>query len=312
MSVTLLAQLSDLHIVPAGERLDGRIDTAAGLRAAVATVAGWPQAPDAVVLTGDLTDTGAPAAYAHLQQLLAPLAGVPLWPVAGNHDDRLCLREAWLADAAPALAAALAGEAPPHRPDGPLDGHDLGCPPGRVEGRDDGPGSAADGFLQYTVPVGTAGLRLVVLDTAEAGQPWGRLCPRRLAWLDRTLARHRDASVIVALHHPPFDSGIAVMDRIGLREGREGLAEVLAAHPQVERVICGHLHRNVHASIGRVPVSCAPSPAHQIALQMDPQAPGGWILEPPGLHLHRWTGPGQLVTHLVPVGRFDGPHPFGR
>lgn len=285
MSVTLLAQLSDLHIVPAGERLDGRIDTAAGLRAAVATVAGWPQAPDAVVLTGDLTDAGEPAAYAHLRQLLVPLAGIPLWPVAGNHDDRSLLRATWLTDAAPALAAALAG---------------------------DGEGATADGFLQYTVPVGTAGLRLVVLDTAEAGQPWGRLCPRRLAWLDRTLARHRDASVIVALHHPPFDSGIAVMDRIGLREGREGLAEVLAAHPQVERVICGHLHRNVHASIGRVPVSCAPSPAHQIALQMDPQAPGGWILEPPGLHLHRWTGPGQLVTHLVPVGRFDGPHPFGR
>lgn len=281
MSFTLLAQLSDLHIVPPGRLLGGRIDTAAGLRAAVATVTALPQRPDAVVLTGDLTDRGQADEYAHLRTLLAPLAGFPVHPLAGNHDERGALR------------TQLFEQPPADRP---------GPAPDDVED--------AGGFLQYSVAVGTQGLRLVVLDTVEPGRSWGRLCARRLAWLDATLSRWREAGVIVALHHPPFDSGIEMMDGIGLREGRQALAEVLAAHPQVEQLICGHLHRNAFSRLGRVPVSCAPSTAHQIALQLAPQAPGAWTLEPPGLHLHRWAGPGQLVTHAVPTGRFDGPHPF--
>ena len=36
-------------------------------------------------------------------------------------------------------------------------------------------------------------------------------------------------------------------------------------------------------------------------------------VEPPAFHLHAWfpgEGFGQLVTHQVPIGSFDGPHPF--
>jgi hypothetical protein len=36
-------------------------------------------------------------------------------------------------------------------------------------------------------------------------------------------------------------------------------------------------------------------------------------IEPPAFHLHTWfegEGFGQLVTHHVPIGEFDGPHPF--
>jgi hypothetical protein len=36
-------------------------------------------------------------------------------------------------------------------------------------------------------------------------------------------------------------------------------------------------------------------------------------VEPPAFHLHSWfpgEGFGSVVTHQVPIGDFDGPHPF--
>jgi 3',5'-cyclic-AMP phosphodiesterase len=36
-------------------------------------------------------------------------------------------------------------------------------------------------------------------------------------------------------------------------------------------------------------------------------------VEPPGFHLHAWFPGGRfghVVTHAVPIGSFDGPHPF--
>jgi 3',5'-cyclic-AMP phosphodiesterase len=48
--------------------------------------------PDAVLLTGDLTDDGDPRSYARIRELIAPLRA-PVHPIPGNHDDRDALRE---------------------------------------------------------------------------------------------------------------------------------------------------------------------------------------------------------------------------
>jgi 3',5'-cyclic AMP phosphodiesterase CpdA len=71
---TLLAQLTDLHIREPGNLAYGRLDTAPYLRTAVESLLSLPQRPPAVVLTGDLTDWGRPAQYAHLAELLAAAA----------------------------------------------------------------------------------------------------------------------------------------------------------------------------------------------------------------------------------------------
>jgi len=37
------------------------------------------------------------------------------------------------------------------------------------------------------------------------------------------------------------------------------------------------------------------------------------MLEPPAFHLHAWFAGdehGEVVTHVVPIGDFSGPHPF--
>ena len=48
--------------------------------------------PDAVVITGDIANSGAAAEYERVHELLAPLP-MPVHVLAGNHDDRDALRE---------------------------------------------------------------------------------------------------------------------------------------------------------------------------------------------------------------------------
>jgi len=81
----IIAQISDLHIVPRGELAYGRVDTASMLCAAIAHLNRLRPAPDIVLITGDITDRGHPAAYAHCRELLAGLPA-PFYVIAGNHD----------------------------------------------------------------------------------------------------------------------------------------------------------------------------------------------------------------------------------
>ncbi len=267
-SHTLLLQLSDLHIREPGRLAYGRIDTAPYLREAVASIGRLPQRPDAVVITGDLTDFGRAAEYDHLRELLAPLAPLPIYLLPGNHDERQQLRasfpeHAWL---------------------------------------------GTEGFVQYSVPVGA--MQLIALDTVVPGASEGSLCAERLEWLAAQLDAHRDRPVVIAMHHPPFRTLIGHMDEIGLLQGADELEALVARHPNVERVICGHLHRSIQVRFGGSLALTVPSPAHQVCLDLAPDAPSAWTLEPPGYAVHALPAGGRLVSHLAASGRYEGPYPF--
>ncbi|HQR71411.1 MAG TPA: phosphodiesterase [Burkholderiaceae bacterium] len=160
-------------------------------------------------------------------------------------------------------------------------------------------------FLQYAIE--DHALRIVGLDTVIPGQGGGELCPERLDWLDRTLARS-DRPTVVALHHPPFITGIGHMDRVCLAD-TDALKRVLVRHPQVTRLIAGHLHRPITCELGGTVVSVCPSPAHLVALDLSVDAPDNFVMEPPGFQLHLQTASG-LVTHTAYIGEFAGPYPF--
>ena len=98
------------------------------------------------------------------------------------------------------------------------------------------------------------------------------------------------------------------MDGFGLANPAR-FEEVVARHPQVERIVCGHLHRASHARFSGTLASTCPGTAHQVTLDLRRGAPLTFVLEPPGYQLHRWDGV-RLVTHTAFVGDFDGPHPF--
>lgn len=163
-------------------------------------------------------------------------------------------------------------------------------------------------YCQYQADVG--GLRLLVLDTVVPGAAHGELCDRRFDWLEAQLARDARRPTIIALHHPPFDTGIGHMDGLRLGAGAARLEALVARHPCVERVICGHVHRTIYRRWAGTVVSACPAPVHHVSLDLRPGAPATYQLEPPGFHVHVWQEGQGVVTHLVPVGSFPGPFPF--
>lgn len=250
----LLCQISDPHVVRENTLAYGRIDTPRMLERCVRKVLALPRRPDAVVATGDLTDHAQADEYGTLRELLQPLMDAMPVYLAVGNHDD---RDA--------LRAAF----PEHR-------HLAG----------------EAGFVQYTVD--DLAVRLVVLDTLIPGAPGGRLCERRLAWLNRTLAAS-SRPTIVAQHHPPLATGISVMDAMALADPADEAA-IIARHPHVERIICGHYHRNVQARFAGTVASVCPSSAHQLVLDLVPGADIRFTFEPSAFHLHLWNG-AQLITH---------------
>lgn len=162
-------------------------------------------------------------------------------------------------------------------------------------------------FLHYVVD--DHPLRLIGLDTVVPGTPGGDLCPARAAWLAARLDEAADRPTVIFMHHPPFVTGIAHMDAMRLANA-DRLATILRRHPQVLRVLCGHVHRSIQAPFAGTIASVAPSTAHQVALDLRPDGPSAFMLEPPGFQLHLYEEGTGLVTHTAPIGRFGGPYPF--
>jgi 3',5'-cyclic AMP phosphodiesterase CpdA len=254
----LIAQISDPHILEPGRLMEGRVDTAAGLRSALDRVTGMRPRPDLILLTGDLVNDGLDEQYRHLTDLLGS-CDIAMLAVVGNHDDRdLLVRH-------------------------------LGP---RV------PAPAGGGPVQYVHEVDLDGsaAAIVVLDTVEPGEHGGRLDGRRLDWLAATLERYTDRPVLVVQHHPPFESGIGFMDAYGL-DGAVGEIELIANHPNVVAVLSGHLHRHATAVLGRSMAMTAPSTAAQVACDLGGGGTT-YTGEPGAFLLHRWTPQGLTTHVL--------------
>jgi Icc protein len=250
----LLLQISDTHL---GADWDGPDSDTCLLRAVEAILA-LPQRPDALVVSGDLTQNGAPEEYERVRRLLEPLDLEP-HVLPGNHDLRGPLREAF--------GLPGAGEEP----------------------------------VSHVARLGP--LRLVCLDSTIPGAEGGALDEGRIEWLDAALGEERGTPTVIAMHHPPLNTEIPTFERIGLDpRGRAALAEVLARHPQVMRVIAGHVHRTIVAELAGRAVLTAPSTYMQTVL--DFSAPKLKMRDdPPGYAIHAF-GNGALASHVQTVPRF--------
>ena len=162
-------------------------------------------------------------------------------------------------------------------------------------------------FIQYAIE--DLPMRILALDTVIPQESGGELCEVRLAWLKEKLEDSPDAPTIILMHHPPFKTFIGHMDDIGLANS-EGLKAIVKQHPQIERILCGHLHRPIQVRWAGTLASTSPSPAHQVVLDLRADAPSQFVMEPPGYQLHQWHPDSGLVSHTVFIGNFDGPYPF--
>jgi len=195
---------------------------------------------------------------------------MPYYLLVGNHDDRAALRAAF------------------------NDREEL---------------HAGGEFVQYARDIGE--LRLIALDSMVPGQSAGLLCDARLAWLETQLEAAGGKPAIVALHHPPFASGIGHMDALRLEPASaDRLKALVARYPNVERVMCGHVHRPMFVRFGGTIASAVPAPAHQVALDLRDDASSAFMMEPPAFALHRYDSANGVVTHHAYVDAADGPYPF--
>ena len=246
------------------------------LRALLSHLATGPSRPDLLLLTGDLTEHGDAASYRALGEALADCP-FPVWPIPGNHDDRAVFCDTLL----------------------------------------DGP--APSRFVQYAVDAGP--LRILCLDTHEPTRHGGGFCEARATWLRAELATNPDVPTLIAMHHPPVASGIDWMDPAPAEPWISRFAGAIAGQGQMAGgpllgIVCGHVHRAMHASFAGVPVLVCPSSAPAVSLDLsaiDPETPDHRALienSPPAYALHRWDGR-NLVTHFdyltdAPVlARFD-------
>lgn len=251
----LLAQLSDPHIDPA------RPGKAAALSRAVAHLLTLRPLPDAVIVTGDLTDHGAAEEYAEFRRLVAPLL-CPVYVIPGNHDDRGAMLE--------------------------------------IFGNQGG--SGLPGFVQYAVE--DLPVRLLALDTLVPGQGGGELDRTRLDWLEARLAEAPGRPTLLLLHHPPFATGLKVMDEIGL-DGAGALADLVSRFPHVAGLVCGHLHMPLTRAWAGTTVHVCP--ATDASWLPDRTQPGKLIIQrqPPMILLHVWSEATGLLTHTSAIGSQD-------
>jgi 3',5'-cyclic-AMP phosphodiesterase len=244
----LLVQLSDPHIGAAW--VAG--DPLAGLAAAVEAVRTIRPNPDAILISGDLADSAADTEYEAIRKLLAPL-GVPVFVLAGNHDDRAALRRQF----------ELSG--------------------------------AGDEPIHYAADLGP--MRLLVLDSKAPGSAGGQLGSEQLDWLDAELRAQPDAPTVIALHHPPFETGLPALDVIGLSSvGTAAFTLVVSGHRNVERIVAGHVHRPIVSQVGGIPALTAPSTCAQALLDFSTEE---LVMsrQPVGFAVHVLVD-GELVSHF--------------
>ncbi len=140
----------------------------------------------------------------------------------------------------------------------------LDCPWVWLPGNHDEPGLMAD-RRPFHEAVDLGERRLLLLDTQRLGQEAGELGEARLAAFASRLAED-ERPTLVAMHHPPVAVGSAWMDALGLTDA-EAFWDTLAVHPNVEAVLCGHIHQafvgHGPEAAGRVPVYGCPSTSDQ-------------------------------------------------
>lgn len=119
----------------------------------------------------------------------------------------------------------------------------------------------------------------------------------RAQWLDEQL-ESSDKPTLLAIHHPPFQTGVEFVDMVG-PEWYEEMGRIVARHPHVLKIICGHGHFDLSGRLGKVPAQMVGATAHQLiaARGMDVAPSFDNVRVPPVLH--HWLD-GDIVSGYYP------------
>ncbi|OCW85225.1 metallophosphatase [Nocardia farcinica] len=222
-----IVQLTDTHIVAPGGLLRDMVDTTENLRVALERIVGSGRRVDALLLSGDLTDSGDPRAYRRLRSLVEDAAGAldaQIIYAMGNHDVREPFRTELLDQ-------------------DPYDETALGAPHDTVHD--------------------LRGVRVITLDSTRPTRHEGWLSEAQLGWLRAQLATpSASGTTVLVMHHPPLRSAVAPLDLLRLQDA-DRLAEAISG-TEVAMIVCGHSHVTGSGAIAGVPVWIGPAMSYRL------------------------------------------------
>ncbi|SNT64028.1 3',5'-cyclic AMP phosphodiesterase CpdA [Asanoa hainanensis] len=158
--------------------------------------------------------------------------------------------------------------------------------------------SAGDAPVNRAHRVG--GALFAMCDSSIPGQHDGLLADSTLEWLDAELAAV-DLPAFVCFHHPPVVLGLPFADQ-SRQLATDRLAAVVAAHPNVVALLCGHAHTPGATTFAGRPLLVAPGVVSTFRLPFEPTATIDQDL-PPMLAYHLLDDDRRLTTHyrVVPI-----------
>ena len=117
-------------------------------------------------------------------------------------------------------------------------------------------------FVQYVVDTKLG--QFVFLDTHEIGTHCGKLCDKRLDWLQEKLkgAKEKNKKIFLVMHHHPTDIGVPNTDEIGLVEENRFHNILDKFSDTIRHIFFGHAHFILSGSIGSIPFSAPRSTSH--------------------------------------------------
>jgi len=151
--------------------------------------------------------------------------------------------------------------------------------------------------IDYTIDAGP--VRIIAIDSTEPQRTGGYLDEPRISWLRQRLEETQAHPTIVALHHPPFESGVWPMDSYGFNNVA-ALEELLKQYAHVQRIVAGHVHCVRSAHIGQALAYTSPPP-FTMPLMVRKNA-RGWLLparERAGFLLHSCDESNAITTRVV-------------
>jgi 3',5'-cyclic AMP phosphodiesterase CpdA len=148
-------------------------------------------------------------------------------------------------------------------------------------------------------------LRLIGCDSSSPGSEGGALGGEQLDWLEQVLAEEPETPTLLALHHPPVFTGVRSLDAIALRtEDAVALEALLGEHPQVQTIVCGHVHTTMMTAFAGRPLLICPSTNSALSLDLRARddLPFAVAEQPLGFAVHALID-NRLVSHVQPLER---------
>jgi 3',5'-cyclic AMP phosphodiesterase CpdA len=145
-------------------------------------------------------------------------------------------------------------------------------------------------FLQYAVD--DHEIRLVGIDSTQAGERKGRFCADRQAQLAAMLGQQPARPTLLFIHHPPFDVGDHYVGGYRHADEASALESIVSRQDQVVGMLCGHVHWPVERAWAGTEARIMPSIAVDVRKGIDEDSAGGR----PIYLLHRLSSQHGLVS----------------